>query len=377
MEKLKQQGFRISLWQYNFIPPRKDNSNYLEAVEHGYLAKGLDGRPYQLPETCKGSWTDDVIIDFSDPDAREWYAGKIRALMQQGAGVIKTDFGEGIPEDAVYRRIEGKYFHNLYSLVYNATVFGASKENIVWARSGTAGSQRFPLHWGGDSQCSFEALAGTLRAALSIGMSGIPFFSHDIGGFIGQPDDELYVRWAQLGLFSSHSRCHGVGNHTHREPWYFSREACDIFRFYDKMRYSLMPYIYEQAQNCVRTGLPMMRALYLEYPEDRNVRHIDDEYLFGDSLLIAPVLKPLSKCRHRDLYLPKGTWFDYFSKEKIASAGQWIRREVTLSTLPIYVKEGAVIRYCSADTNLKDGMGSIVKTENWTLPFPEEPRQEP
>ncbi len=154
---------------------------------------------------------------------------------------------------------------NLYSLVYNSTVFQASKdvsgENLVWARSGTAGSQRYPIHWGGDSQCTFEALAATLRAALSIGMSGIPFCSHDIGGFLGLPDDELYVRWAQLGLFSSHSRCHGVGDDTHREPWKFSQQACDIFRKYAKLRYSLMPYIYEQAKECVQTGLPMMRGV--------------------------------------------------------------------------------------------------------------------
>ncbi len=362
---LNDQGFKISLWQYNFIPPRDNNTHYHEAVENGYLAKDQDGRPYQLPEACKGSWTDDVIIDFSNPDARKWYAAKISGLMKLGASAIKTDFGEGIPEDAVYHGIEGKYFHNLYSLVYNATVFDASKEDIVWARSGTAGSQRYPLHWGGDSQCSFEALAGTLRGALSIGMSGIPFFSHDIGGFIGEPDDELYVRWAQLGLFSSHSRCHGVGNNTHREPWYFSKEACDIFRFYDKLRYSLMPYIYEQAQRSVETGLPMMRALYLEYPEDRNVWHIDDEYLFGDSLLVAPVLKPLRKSRVRAVYLPKGVWFDYFTREKIVSGGQWIEKPVALGTLPLYVKEGATLKYRAATSSFKDGMGQITKVETW------------
>ncbi len=285
--------------------------------------------------------------------------------MDLGAGAIKTDFGEGIPEDAVYQNIEGRYFHNLYSLVYNSTVFQASRENIVWARSGTAGSQRYPLHWGGDSQCTFEALAGTLRGALTIGMSGIPFFSHDIGGFIGNPDDELYIRWAQLGLFSSHSRCHGAGNHTHREPWFYSEEALEIFRFYDKLRYSLMPYIYEQAEACTRTGLPMMRALYLEYPEDRNVWKIDDEYLFGSELLIAPILKPLRKSKVRTLYLPQGIWYDYFTKERIISSGQWISKEVTLKALPIFVKEGAVLRYCSADTTLAHGMGDIIKTEVW------------
>lgn len=369
MAALKEKGFHISLWQYNFIPPNEDNTHYHEAVEQGFLSKNAEGKPYQLPDSCEGGWVKDVTVDFSNPEAREWYAEKIRKLIRMGAGAIKTDFGEGIAEEALYHSIEGRHFHELYSLVYNSTVFKAthdvSGENIVWARSGTAGSQRYPLHWGGDSQCSFEALAGTLRGALTIGISGIPFFSHDIGGFIGTPDDELYVRWAQLGLFSSHSRCHGCGDHNHREPWRFSEEACEIFRFYDKLRYSLMPYIYSEAEKCTKTGLPMMRALYLEYPEDRNVRHIDDQYLFGDSLLIAPVLKPLSKTAFRDIYLPQGVWFDYFTREKIESRGQWIRRKVDLATMPIYVKEGTVLRYCDARETLAKGMGHIVKTEHW------------
>lgn len=369
MARLREDGFRVSLWQYNFIPPNEGNTHYEEAVANGYLAKNEQGDPYQLPDCCQGSWTQDVIVDFSNPQARKWYGDKIEQLIRMGAGAIKTDFGEGIPRQAHYHSIDGKHFHNVYSLLYNAVVFQATQrasgENIVWARSGTAGSQRWPVHWGGDSQCTFEALAGTLRGALSAGMSGIPFFSHDIGGFIGLPTDELYVRWAQMGLFSSHSRCHGVGDHTHREPWTFSREACDIFRFYDKLRYSLMPYIYAEAEKCTRTGLPMMRALVLEYPQDLNVRYIDDEYLFGDSLLIAPVLKPLSKARMRRVYLPAGVWHDYFTHERIESGGMWIERAVDLQTMPIYVRGGATLRYCACDRTLQHGMGKIVREEYW------------
>ena len=369
MERYQKDGFKISLWQYNFIPPNDDNDHFHEAVKHGYLSKNAKGEPYQLPDSCQGSWTKDVTIDFSNPEACKWYGEKIAKLIEMGAGAIKTDFGEGIAEDAIYQNIAGKYFHNLYSLVYNHVVFNYTKsvsgENIVWARSGTAGSQRYPIHWGGDSQCSFEALAGTLRAALSVGMSGIPYFSHDIGGFLGTPTDELYVRWAQLGLFSSHSRCHGVGNDNYREPWRFSKEACDIFREYDKLRYSLMPYIYEEAKKCTETGLPMMRALYLEYPNDRNVRYIDDEYLFGEHLLIAPVLKPLSKTTTRELYLPKGIWYDYFTKEKISSHGMWIQRKIDLKTMPIYVKEGTILNYCEPKNHLQNGMGEIIRTEKY------------
>ncbi len=369
MQQLKEDGFKVSLWQYNFIPPNEGNTHYEEAVANGYLAKDQDGKPYQLPDSCKGSWVKDVIVDFSNPEARKWYGDKIYDLISMGAGAIKSDFGEGIPEEAVFHSIEGKHFHNTYALLYNFVISDATErasgEHIVWARSGTAGSQRYPLHWGGDSQCTFEALAGTLRGALSVGMSGIPFFSHDIGGFLGLPTDELYVRWAQLGLFSSHSRCHGAGDHTHREPWAFSQEACDIFRFYDKLRYSLMPYIYEEAEKCTHTGLPMMRALYLEYPEDINVQHIDDQYMFGDQLLIAPVLKPLSKTNLRRVYLPKGVWYDYFTHQRIESTGMWIQREVDLKTMPIYVKEGTTLRYCACDRTLQDGMGEIVKEEYW------------
>lgn len=369
IKKYEKDGFKISLWQYNFIPPNEDNTHYHEAVKNGYLSKDKDGNPYQLPEEQRGSWGTDVTVDFSNPEAREWYKEKIAGLIKLGVGAIKTDFGEGISEEAVYMNIDGKHFHNLYSLVYNSTVFDATasvtEQPFVWARSGTAGSQRYPLHWGGDSQCTFDALACTLRAALSIGMSGIPFFSHDIGGFIGLPTDELYVRWAQVGLFSSHSRCHGAGDDTYREPWRFSKEAFEIFKFYDKLRYSMMPYIYEEAEKCTKTGLPMVRALYLEYPEDINVRHIEDQYMFGDGMLIAPVLKPLSKTNLRNIYLPEGVWFDYFTKEKIVSSGMWIKREVDLKTLPIYIKEGTVIKYCSAKSSLKDGIGEIIKTETW------------
>ena len=369
LRALRNKGFHISLWQYNFIPPRADNLNYPVAAQRGYLARDGQGNPYRLPESYVGSWVDDAIVDFSNPEARAWYGAQIRGLMELGAAAIKTDFGEGIPEDAVYAGIEGRYFHNLYPLAYNYTVWQATKEatgeDIVWARSGTAGSQRYPLHWGGDSQCTFEALAGTLRAALSIGLSGIPFFSHDIGGFIGLPTPELYVRWAQFGLFSSHARCHGAGDNTYREPWRFGPEAERIFRKYAKLRYALMPYFYDQARRCTQTGLPMIRALYLAYPQDRNVRHIEDQYLLGDDLLVAPVLKPLAETDLRTLYLPAGRWTDYWTGEALESRGEWIERRVDLETMPLYVRGGAVLEYCAADTHLRDGMGAILRRETY------------
>jgi alpha-D-xyloside xylohydrolase len=367
MSRLRESGFRISLWQYNFIPPRKDNANFQEALAKGYLVKGGDGGIYAYPEGSKGSWIDDAIIDFSNPEACQWYARKIEELVRLGAATIKTDFGEGIPADGVFMAVDGGKFHNLYSLVYNSVVAMAIRKGggsgIVWARSGTAGSQRYPIHWGGDSQCSFAGLAGTLRAALSIGLSGFPFFAHDIGGFIGRPDPELYIRWAQFGLFSSHSRCHGAGNDNSREPWTFGAEAERIFRRYAKLRYSLLPYIVEEARKCSLSGLPMVRALVIEHPKDRNVWHIEDQYYFGDSLLIAPVLVSLDETRVRTLYLPEGEWFDYWTKGSIRSRGEWIDRPVDIETMPIYVKAGTVLSYAKDRSSTEDVIGDIVKRE--------------
>ncbi len=364
---LRDKGFHVSLWQYNYLPPRDDNPNYREACEKGYTAQNREGGVYRLPAEWTGSWVDDVVIDFSNPEAREWYGKQIRRLMEMGIGAMKTDFGEGIPEDASYAAIDGRFFHNLYPLAYNYTIWKETREvsgeDIVWARSGTAGSQRYPVHWGGDSQCTFAALAGTLRGALSAGISGIPFFSHDIGGFIGLPTPELYVRWAQVGLFSSHSRCHGAGDTTYREPWRFGPQAEEIFRFYTRLRYSLMPYIYRQAEKCTRTGLPMLRSLYLAYPEDRNVRHIEDEYLFGDDFLVAPVLRPLEETVIRTLYLPAGDWVDYWTREVICSRGEWLDREVDLKTMPLYVRRGTTLQYAAPVSHLSGGWGEIVKTE--------------
>ncbi len=350
MKALQDQGFRISLWQYNFVPPRH-NVNYIEGAAKGYFAQDSAGKPYRLPEGTVGSWIDDAIIDFSNPEAVAWYNAQIKALIEMGAATIKTDFGEGIPEDAVYANIEGKRFHNLYSLVYNAaiaeTIRSVTGETIVWARSGTAGSQRYPIHWGGDSQCSWAGLSGTLRAALSMGLSGFPFFSHDIGGFIGRPTPELYIRWAQFGLFSSHARCHGCGNENPREPWSFGEEANRIFTRYTLLRYRLLPYIYDQSRKAALSAKPLVRALVIDYPDDRNTWRLDDQYLFGDSFLIAPVLTPMTDSRVRSLYLPAGTWVDFWTKERISSHGQWIERPVDLDTLPIYVKAGSLIPFAA------------------------------
>ena len=367
MQRLRDEGFRVSLWQYNFVPARENNINFREGVEKGYFALDEHGKPYTFGVGDNLVWGKDVVIDFSNPRATGWYTEQIQQLIQLGAATIKTDFGEGIPADASYQRIEGRKFHNLYSLVYNSAIAEAihqvSGEYIVWARSGTAGSQRYPVHWGGDSQCNWSGLAGTVRGALSMGLSGFPFFSHDIGGFIGRPSSELYIRWAQFGLFSSHARCHGCGNDNSREPWTFGDDAYRIFAQYDRLRYRLLPYLYHQSLSASHTAKPVVRALIIDYPHDRNVWHIDDQYLFGDALLVAPVLAPMAEATRRTLYLPAGVWIDYWSKEVLHSRGEWIVREIDLQTMPIYVKAGSIIPYGEEKQSTGNEIGSIALLE--------------
>lgn len=371
MSALRALGFYVSLWQYNFVPPRENNQNFLEGREKGYFVKDEAGQPIPCAPGHAGSWTDDRVIDFTNPEAAAWYAKQIEGLIRMGAAAIKTDFGEGVPPEGRYANLDSREAHNLYSLIYNSVVHQAVKranpETVLWARSGTAGSQRYPVHWGGDSQCSWAGLEGTLRAALSLGLSGIPFFSHDVGGFIGRPDPELYIRWAQFGFFSSHTRCHGAGNENSREPWSFGAEAERIFLKFDHLRYALLPYLYGEAKKCVETAKPMVRALVIEHPEDRNVWGIDDEYYFGDQLLAAPVLAPLSQSSTRAVYLPQGVWYDFWTHERLDSRGEWFERALDLDTMPLFVKAGSCLPYAAERQATENQVGRAVRLEVFGL----------
>jgi alpha-D-xyloside xylohydrolase len=271
----------------------------------------------------------------------EWYQEKIANLLRMGVGAIKVDFGEAAPLTGIYANgRSGFYEHNLYPLRYNKAVADITRkvtgENIIWARSAWAGSQRYPLHWGGDSGNTDTGMAATLRGGLSFGLSGFSFWSHDIGGFAQKSPEELYRRWVPFGMLTSHSRCHGAPP---KEPWEYSAAFLNDFRRADEMKYRLMPYIYAQAKDSSERGLPMVRALFIEYPRDPGAWQVDDEYLFGADILVAPLLE--TQTTGRDVYLPQGQWIDYQTGKQYA--GGWHHIEAGQIPIVMLVREGAVI----------------------------------
>ena len=326
---LRSQGFRTCLWQLPYFTPK--NKFFPELVERGlYVRNGKGQLPYE-----------DVVLDFTNPETVKWYQEKLGNLIEMGVSAIKVDFGEGAPLDAIYANgRSGLYEHNLYPLRYNKTVADIIKklhgENIIWARSAWAGSQRYPLHWGGDAATTETGFEGTVRSGLSIGLSGFCFWSNDIGGFVTQSPESLYRRWLPFGFLTSHSRVHGAPP---TEPWYYGKEFTDYFRRCAELKYKLMPYVYAQSKECTENGWPMLRALLLEYPDDPGAWLVEDEYMFGSNLLVAPMLEEGSG---RDVYLPgRQKWIDY-QTGKVYAPG-WNHIECGTLPIVILVKDGSAI----------------------------------
>ena len=329
IDDFKKDGFHISLWQLTYFTPK--NKYFKEIIEKGLHVKNANGGlPYE-----------DAVLDFSNPETVKWYQDKLAGLLKMGVGAIKVDFGEAAPLNGFYASGKGGlYEHNLYPLRYNKTVAEVTKQvtgnNIIWARSAWAGSQRYPLHWGGDAANTDNGMASTLRGGLSFGLSGFSFWSHDIGGFVQSSPEELYRRWLPFGFLTSHSRAHGAPP---KEPWLYNPSFVKAFRQSAEMKYKLMPYVYAQAKRCTETGLPMVRAICIEYPDDAGAWLIDNEYLFGQDMLVAPMFE---KGTSRDVYLPgKGKWIDYQSG-KTYNAG-WNVIETGQIPAVILVRDGAVI----------------------------------
>ncbi len=343
IKELKKDGFRVSLWQLPYIAENAEQID--EARANDYIA------PLTKQQESEGSNFSTLdyagTIDFTYPAATEWYKNLLRRLLKMGVACIKTDFGENIHMDALYKGMRPELLNNLYALLYQKAAYEVTKEmtgdGIIWARAGWAGCQRYPLHWGGDSCSSWDGLAGSLKGGLHFGLSGFAFWSHDVPGFHTLPnfmnsivDDKVYVRWTQFGVFSSHMRYHGTNK---REPWHYPSIASIVKRWW-QLRYTLMPYIVKQSEKAVSTGYPLLRALLMHHADDPICWHIDDEYYFGDDFLVAPVMSDDNK---RDIYLPEGEWVNFFSGERFNGGKYYKDVETPLEDMPVFVRNGAAI----------------------------------
>jgi alpha-D-xyloside xylohydrolase len=330
LRDLRGQGYRVSLWQYTYFTPK--NALWKEIVEKGYHVKDAGGR---LP-------SEDAVLDFSNPQAVAWYKEKLTGLLKLGVGAIKADFGENAPAEGLYASGRtGWYEHNLYPVRYNEAVYDVTKavtgEGVIWGRSAWAGSQRYPLHWGGDAENTNSAMAAQLRAGLSMGLSGFTFWSHDVGGFVQRAPRDLYRRWLAFGVLTSHTRTHGAPP---REPWEYDSAMVVDFQRAVGLKYALMPYIVAQARLASERGHPMMRPLFFDHPSDPTSWTIEDEYLFGTDLLVAPLLA--DSARARRVYVPPGAWTDYQSG-RVYEGARW--HEIAPGPIPIVllVRDHAVI----------------------------------
>ncbi len=341
-------GFDVCFWVNPYIP--EGTALYAEAQANGYLLTTADGAVARL-EHGEPVGT----VDFSNPAAKVWWKAHLKALVADGASVFKPDYGDRVAEDAIFANGKtGREMHNRFMFLYTEAAFEAVKEtrgeNIVWRRAGYIGSQRYPGTWAGDTQVTWQGMRGALRGGLSAGFGGEAFWSHDIGGFVGdKPDSELYIRWAQFGLLSPFCRFHGT---TPREPWEYGEAALAIVRHYAQLRYALMPYLLAAAHESTVTGLPMLRHMRLEFPAEPNAETLDDQYMLGADVLVAPILMPGATSRH--VYFPKGRWWALEDATYIVDGPGFVEVAAPLERIPLFARAGAVIpRYIHAPQHLK------------------------
>ena len=338
LKRMREMGFHTCLWQLPYFTPK--NRYFKELVDGGLCVKNANGTlPYE-----------DAVLDLSNEKTVAWYQDKIGGLILQGVDAIKCDFGEAAPLNGWYASgRSGLYEHNLYPVRYNKALFEgiarykqqregkseAADEAVIWARSAWAGSQRYPLHWGGDAATTNIGMLGDLRGGLSFGLSGFSFWSHDMGGFVTASPEDIYRRWLPFGFLSSHTRAHGAPP---TEPWLISESFTDAFRECAELKYQLMPYVYAQAKDCSEKGLPMVRALFVEFPKDAGTWLVEDEYMFGSQMLVAPLLESGTS---RQVYLPQGKWIDYQSGAVYEGGYQTL----TAGKIPaiILVRDGSLI----------------------------------
>lgn len=358
IEKLHADGFHLCLWENPYVAVGTDA--FEETLDEGYLVGDRTGDPYIL-DRLSISTHRSGIIDFTNPEAVEWYKDQHKRLLDMGVDAFKTDFGEYLPRDAVHANGKtGDAMRNVYPHLYQKAVYESMVEKrgedgaLLWARSGWIGSQKFPVHWPGDPRTTFESMGAVMRGGLSLMLSGYAFWSHDMGGFKGTPSQELYVRDAQFGLLTSHARFHGT---TPREPWEFGDEALRIVKKFAELRYSLLPYIYTYAEHASRTGLPVMRPLLLEYQDDPAVYDLATQYLLGEDLLVSPVFNDRGTTT---VYLPDDEWIDWWTGER-HEGQQTLRQEVPLDEVPLFQRAGSIVPMREPTQTIQSGTPNEVE----------------
>jgi len=338
LKRIKAKGLNICVWINSYIG--QESCLFMEGMEKGYFLKRPNGDVWQWDMWQPGM----ALVDFTNPDACKWFQDKLEVLLDMGIDCFKTDFGERIPTDAVYfDGSDPKKMHNYYTYLYNKCVYELLErkrgkgEAVLFARSATVGGQKFPVHWGGDCWSDYESMEESIRGGLSLMMSGFGFWAHDIGGFENTSTADVYKRWVAFGLLSSHSRLHG--STSYRVPWAYDDEAVDVVRFFTKLKARLMPYLYKTSVETSKSGIPTMRAMVLEFTEDKNCNYLDKQYMLGDNLLVAPVFNDESIAEY---YLPKGNWTSFFTgEEKIG--GKWITEKHDYLSIPLMVRENSII----------------------------------
>ncbi len=338
LRRIKEKGLNICVWINPYIG--QESVLFTEGMEKGYFLRRPNGDVWQWDMWQPGM----ALVDFTNPAACKWYQDKLEALLDMGVDCFKTDFGERIPENCVYHDGSApEKMHNFYTYLYNKTVYELLEKKrgrdgaVLFARSATVGSQKFPVHWGGDCWSDYESMEESLRGGLSLLMSGFGYWAHDIGGFESTSTADVYKRWVAFGLLSSHSRLHG--SHSYRVPWLYDEEAVDVVRHFTKLKASLMPYLFTTAVETSRSGIPTMRSMALEFTQDRNCQYLDKQYMLGGSLLVAPVFNDEGR---GIFYLPQGTWTDFFTGEE-TTGGVWVEKEYDYLRLPLMVKENSII----------------------------------
>ncbi|WP_129338467.1 alpha-xylosidase [Cellulomonas endophytica] len=338
LRRLHERDLRVCVWINPYLAQR--SRLFAEGRERGYLVRRADGSVWQTDQWQAGMG----LVDFTNPEAAAWFAEHLRALLRQGVDAFKTDFGERIPTDVVWHDgSDPERMHNHYAQLYNGTVFRLLEEErgrgeaVLFARAATAGGQQFPVHWGGDCESTFAAMAESLRGGLSLAASGFGYWSHDIGGFEGTPDPTVFKRWTAFGLLSSHSRLHGSSSY--RVPWLFDEEAVDVTRRFTELKLRLMPYLAQAGRVAHEEGLPVMRPMFLEFPDEPGTADVATQYLLGDALLVAPVLSADGTV---DVYVPSGTWTSLLDGSTLEGP-RWHRQEHGVDSLPLLVRPGTVL----------------------------------